>query len=116
MPVYDYRCQEHGLFHDLQTLENHAEPCACPVCGRLSARIIMVPPELLLMNSDTRKAFSKNEKARHEPLISSKEQRQQDTQHQKHCGCHKTVNKSKLWFTAQGDKMFPSMRPWMISH
>jgi len=116
MPVYDYRCREHGVFYQLQTLENHAQPAACPTCAQPSARIIMIAPDLLLMDSSRRNAFATNEKSRHQPIISQKEQRQQDHHHRHKCGCEKDLKKSKLLYTAKGEKMFPSMRPWMISH
>jgi len=116
MPVYDYRCREHGVFYQLQTLENHDQPAPCPTCSQLSPRIIMIAPDLLLMDADKRKAMATNEKSRHEPIFSQKDQRQHDHQHRKHCGCDHGIKKSKLFYTAKGEKMFPSMRPWMISH
>src|SRR5687768_12577172 len=116
MPVYDYRCREHGVFYQLQTLEHHDQPAACPTCSQPSARIIMIAPELLVMDSNKRAAFATNEKSRHEPIISQKEQRQHDHHHRKQCGCESDLKKSKLFYTAKGEKMFPSMRPWMISH
>lgn len=116
MPVYDYRCREHGVFYQLQTLEHHDQPAACPTCSQPSARIIMIAPELLVMDSNKRTAFATNEKSRHEPIISQKEQRQHDHHHRKKCGCENDLKKSKLFYTAKGEKMFPSMRPWMISH
>lgn len=116
MPVYDYRCREHGVFYQLQTMENYDQPMECPVCAQLCARIIMVPPDLLMMDNQKRLAIATNEKSRHEPLISNHDRRQHDHQHRNQCGCDHGLKKSKLFYTAQGDKMFPSMRPWMISH
>ena len=116
MPVYDYRCRDHGVFYQLQTMDNHDKPMECPVCAQLSPRIIMVPPDLLLMDQDKRLACATNEKARHEPLMSNHDRRQHDQQHRKHCGCDRDIKKSKLFYTSKGEKMFPSMRPWMISH
>jgi putative FmdB family regulatory protein len=115
MPVYDYKCAEHGLFFELATLDNSAQPCACPVCGALSARVICISPDILDMSPARRKAMATNEKAQHEPEFSSLARRQDDHQHKKGCGCEKPRS-SKLLYTARGEKMFPSMRPWMISH
>ena len=38
MPVYDYKCKEHGVFHELATVEQGDQPCACPTCQTLSPR------------------------------------------------------------------------------
>lgn len=116
MPVYDYKCKDHGVFFELATMAQSQEPCACPQCGALSARIIMMPPEILTMDKDRKHAFATNEKSANEPSYSTKARRAEDDQHASGCGCSKNLSKSKLMYTAQGEKMFPSMRPWMISH
>ena len=117
MPVYDYKCKEHGIFYGLATVEDHSKPTACPNCGALSPRIILVAPNILTMPKNKKKAFEVNEKNKHEPTHSTGERRTLDHQHANTCGCSThTVTKSKLMYTATGEKMFPSMRPWMISH
>ncbi len=122
MPLYDYKCQEHGLFHQLATFEQSADPAACPSCQRLAPRIIMLPPELRKMASENRQAHQRNEQSRHLPVHSTPEYRQdqlarREHRHGKGCGCgDKPIRQSKLFYTADGKKMFPSMRPWMISH
>lgn len=116
MPVYEYKCKTHGVFSELATMEDHAKPCACPQCGELSGRVIALPPEFLNMEKERRQAFQTNEKAQHEPIFSTDATRKV---HKRDggCGCgdHKKRN-SKLMYTARGEKFFPSMRPWMISH
>ena len=116
MPVYDYKCQEHGLFSDLATMEQSQVPMPCPQCMVLSARVIIMPPEVLDMAPEKRKAMATNEKSRHEPVFSNSDRRESDDEHRSGCGCRAEKPGSKLFYTAQGDKMFPSMRPWMISH
>ena len=116
MPVYDYKCREHGVFYHLQTLDAYDQPCACPECGNLSPRIIRVAPEIMQMAPELLQAFATNEKAQHEPLVSTADQRQRDYKHKQKCGCDHDRKKSKLFYTAKGEKHFPSMRPWMISH
>lgn len=127
MPVYDYKCSQHGIFHDLATFEESAQPMPCPHCKELSPRVLIIPPEILDMAPAKKAAIERNEKARHEPLMSTKDSRAEDEQrrkfaetHHKHkpgCGCqHHKKGDSKLMWTANGEKMFPSMRPWMISH
>lgn len=116
MPVYEYKCKEHGVFNDLATMDDREKPCACPVCGTMSARIIRLAPDLFKMDSDKKHAHEVNEKNQHEPTHSTSERRSCDHQHAHGCGSERKLNHSKLMYTAQGDKMFPSMRPWMISH
>ena len=67
MPLYDYKCTEHGLFHELVPVQASGETCPCPSCGVLSARVILVAPEVLDMAPERRSAFERNERARHEP-------------------------------------------------
>lgn len=117
MPVYDYKCPEHGLFHELATMEDHDKPVACPQCQTLSPRVIMMSPHILDMAPEIRQAIEKNEAARHAPQISTTDSRAENAERLKHgCGCKHEKRTSKLMYTAEGNKMFPSMRPWMISH
>lgn len=127
MPVYDYKCAEHGLFHELASMDKAAEPCQCPQCGSMSPRVIMIPPEILA-NAPGSKAMEKNEKAQHQPIISSVDSRQEAAErkahahkHGKSCGCgsHETNKgslKQQVVYLPDGSKVFPSQRPWMISH
>ncbi|MCG8312443.1 MAG: zinc ribbon domain-containing protein [Pseudomonadales bacterium] len=138
MPVYDYKCKEHGLFHELATLDKSGEPCPCPRCGALSSRVIMIPPEILAMAPNQRNVQQRKEKAQHEPIISTvdsraeaedrhqhamkRQQHKQGHVHGHSCGCsheHKTDRsalKQQVVLLPDGSKVFPSQRPWMISH
>lgn len=116
MPVYDFKCSLHGVFNELATISDSDKPCACPICGALSARIIRLAPEILNMAPEKKYAYEVNEKNQHEPSLSTSARRKDDKQHAKGCGCERKLSKSSLIYTAQGEKMFPSMRPWMISH
>ncbi|MDO3381880.1 zinc ribbon domain-containing protein [Gilvimarinus algae] len=122
MPVYDYRCQTHGVFSDLATMSKSAEPAPCPVCAQLSARVIMMSSQLLDMAPANRQAHSRNEQARERPQFSTPESRAEDKarrehRHGKGCGCgDKPIRQSHVIYTADGSKVFPSARPWMISH
>lgn len=116
MPVYDYKCKEHGVFNELSTLAASEHPCACPVCGKLSARIIRLPPTIFEMPEARKKAHELNERNQHEPTCSSLARRMEDDLHAKGCGCEQKPGQSKAIYTARGEKIFPSMRPWMISH
>lgn len=142
MPVYDYKCTEHGLFHELATMADAGQPKACPKCGKASARVIMIPPEVLAMAPDQRAAMAHNEEARHQPIISSVDSRAEAADraafaqrkdssnvsrragHQHGRGCcggaehagETSALKQQVVFLPDGSKVFPSQRPWMISH
>lgn len=122
MPVYDYKCADHGLFYELASIDDASKPMACPTCGGLCARVIMLAPEILAMSASNREAHERNEKARFEPQLSTtdsraEQQARREHKHGKGCGCgDKPIRQSNLFYTAEGNKMFPSMRPWMISH
>ena len=115
MPLYDYKCQQHGVFSELTTIANMESPVDCPQCGVVSPRILALPPHIVSMMKETKQAMERNEKAQHEPIISTLERRTNDKKHASDCGCS-SGKKSNLFYTAEGNKMFPSMRPWMISH
>lgn len=149
MPVYDYKCSDHGLFHELATMADAGAPIACPKCGKASARVIMIPPEVLAMAPDRRAAMARNDEARHQPIISSVDSRAEAAdraafakrkdssnvsrmagyQHGRGCCGHghkhatnhehaseNSALKQQVVFLPDGSKVFPSQRPWMISH
>jgi putative FmdB family regulatory protein len=134
MPVYDYKCASHGLFHELATMEDSAKPAPCPTCGAASGRVIMIAPEVLDMAPERKAAVARNEQSRHQPIISTTDSREeakaraeysrrkQDSKHIHHrgCGCSAETNQSSLKqqvvYLPDGSKVFPSQRPWMISH
>ena len=116
MPVYDYKCTEHGVFCELATIEDSGNPVACPTCNTLSGRVILLSPETFSMDKDKKHAHVVNERNQHEPTFSTSARRAEDEQHSKGCGCTAKSGKSKMLMTARGEKIFPSMRPWMISH
>lgn len=130
MPVYDYKCQEHGLFHELASMDRAHLPCPCPQCGKQSARVVMIPPEILAMAPERRKAQAANEASRHAPRHSTVDSRAEAqerkiwTQQHSSCGCKshgspeadRSALSQKAVLLADGSKIFPSQRPWMISH
>lgn len=117
MPVYDYKCAQHGLFFELASMDNHAEPAPCPQCSAVSARIIIMSPAIQDMAKDKKQAIERNEAAQHEPQHSTTDTRAENADKLKHgSGCSHRKRSSKLMYTAEGNKIFPSMRPWMISH
>ncbi|WP_081193422.1 zinc ribbon domain-containing protein [Halomonas sp. KM007] len=110
MPLYDFKCPRHGLFHELVPIRASGDAHACPECGELSPRVLLIPPQLLMMDPARRNAMARNEKAAHEPRHGNRA-----SERESGC-CHQHRHKPQVFYTADGNKMFPSARPWMISH
>lgn len=113
MPTYDYACPACGGFEALRTLSQRDEPAACPDCGTASPRVLSAAPRLAWLDATTRRAMDVNERARHEPQSSRDYQR---LRHPAGCGCCSPGKRSATVTAANGNKAFPSKRPWMISH
>jgi putative FmdB family regulatory protein len=114
MPTYDYECPQCGGFEAFRPLSARNEAAVCPSCSAASERIFVSAPRLALMDDGTRSAVDANERARHEPKRSSDYAR---LKHPAGCGCCSTSAKRGATVTgANGNKVFPGKRPWMISH
>lgn len=113
MPVYDYKCPKHGVFSELATIENHAQPNPCPHCGDLAGRVIIVAPDALNMDPNQRKACAHNERAQHQPQVVTTGV---DADEERAMSFGERPKKCRAVFTPSGEKVFPSARPWMISH
>jgi putative FmdB family regulatory protein len=69
VPLYEYECDEHGVFDDQRRMSEFAAPSACPVCAReaprvLSAARIRGAPRAEVIARD------RNERSAHEPRFS----------------------------------------------
>ncbi|OYT98286.1 MAG: FmdB family transcriptional regulator [Burkholderiales bacterium PBB1] len=116
MPTYDYDCPACGGFDAFRTLAARNEPAICPDCSEESPRVFVSAPRLALLAGATRSAMDINERASHEPKSSRDYAR---LKHPSGCGCCSTGGSTRRGATlraANGDKTFPSKRPWMISH
>lgn len=115
MPVYDFTCQDCGDFRELLTIAERNNSVSCPLCKKVSQRLILAPG-LSLMNPGLRKAHGVNEKSRHEPTVRSSHSCSS------RCGCgtegsskirKNNVKETKLG-KLQGQKA--TSRPWMLGH
>lgn len=113
MPTYDYRCEACGPFEAVRRIAEREAPLACPQCQGAATRSWLAAPRLADMASDTRRAMDINERARHEPKSSNGYAR---LKHPSGCGCCSTAKRGATVTAANGNKAFPSKRPWMISH
>lgn len=106
MPVYDYKCPKHGVFHELGEMSTAGAPKECPECQTLSPQVIFVAPTFLNMDPHKKKACACNERAQHQPLRSSQLLRPDSSM---------TKGKNTL-IHPDGTKTIINQRPWMISH
>jgi putative FmdB family regulatory protein len=113
MPTYDYACAACGGFDAIRSLSQRDAPVGCPRCDTPSPRVFVAAPRLALMEDSTRTALATNERARHEPKSSRDYAR---LKHPAGCGCCATGKRGATLTAANGNKAFPSKRPWMISH
>jgi putative FmdB family regulatory protein len=113
MPTYDYDCAQCGSFDALRSVAMRNQDAACPSCGGVAPRILAGTPALALMEGGTRLAMATNERARHEPKSSGSYAR---LKHPAGCGCCSTGKRGATMTAPNGNKAFPSKRPWMISH
>lgn len=114
MPTYDYACPDCGGFDALRSIAQRDAPAVCPTCGTASPRVLTAAPRLAWLEAGQRVALETNERARHEPRKSGDYAR---LRHPSGCGCCSTgARRGATVQAANGNKAFPSKRPWMISH
>ncbi len=110
MPVYEYWCEDHGLFEAMGSMNTYDQPAACPACSGQAARVMLTAPRLGASDRGVIQAHDTNAKAADSPKKLS--------QHGPGCGCCSGGRKkeSKTLHHPNGAKSFPSKRPWMIAH
>jgi putative FmdB family regulatory protein len=113
MPTYDYACAGCGDFDAIRSMSRRDEPAECPGCGADSPRVFASAPRLSSMDPTVRAAMDTNERARHEPRRSGDYAR---LAHPSGCGCCSSTRRGATVRAPNGNKAFPSKRPWMISH
>ena len=111
MPIYEFECPTHGVFHALRPMAQHSEPCPCPDCDAPARRVLLTAPALSGMDRGRYQAHEVNERSADSPKKLSS--------HGPGCACCSGGKKKKSSTTLHrpdGSKSFPSKRPWMISH
>ncbi len=68
MPLYEYECEDHGVFEAAGSIAAFDAAGACPTCAGPSPRIVSAPNLGRLERSQVR-AMDRNEKSRHEPQV-----------------------------------------------
>jgi putative FmdB family regulatory protein len=110
MPVYEYKCVQHGLFFELATMDEAHKPSPCPTCSAMAARVIMINPAFLDMPQAIKQAHTVNEKAQHAPEHSTKARREDDHQHKK-AAVAKTKNPAHCSIQLRVKKCSPPRGP-----
>ncbi|MGE3311166.1 MAG: FmdB family zinc ribbon protein [Limisphaerales bacterium] len=120
MPVYEFECEDCGVFEAFRPLDRRDDPLPCPDCDRTASRLVSAP-NLAVLSAANRKAFAINEKSRHEPRVGLKHACSSS------CGC--TRSRSEARTRAGSPSKKPpagerglkaarnrSARPWMLGH
>ena len=69
MAIYEYRCEQDGLFEVIRPLGTALEFVACSTCGKESRRVISLPTVRTGTRSAWTAAMDHAEKSRHEPEV-----------------------------------------------
>ncbi len=118
MPLYDYSCKKCGTFALRREVEDRNLPARCPECHATAGREISAP-NLSLMAPQRRVAHARNEKSRHEPMVTGTHSCSSG------CGCGrgagKPLSRNKRTVDAGGlgrlqTSARKSARPWMLGH
>ena len=110
MPVYEYECDEHGVFTAMRPMSEYADPYPCPDCTIDARRVIVSVPHFSNLSATTRAAHALNERSQHAPKESS------GRPHAAGCSCCSKTSRKKAKGSPAAAKAFPNKRPWMISH
>lgn len=71
MAIYEYRCDEHGLFEIMRPLGTAPQSAPCAVCGRDAVRAISVPRLVSAARAGVFAAIERADNSRYEPAVVS---------------------------------------------
>lgn len=114
MPTYEYDCPQCGPFAAVRRMAERDAAAACPVCATASPRGLFTAPAFGALPAAVRQAHATNERARHEPKLSSA--------HGAGCGCcaggSRAAKNSFTSLLKDGSTVKGQIgrRPWMVSH
>ena len=116
MSIYDYKCQKHGLFHELVEMSDSGENRPCPECQIACPQVIVVAPSLLNMDSHKRKEGAFNEREQHATQKSRQIEHASGRSNKLLLPDASMSKSSRTLINNDGTKTFIGQRPWMISH
>ena len=112
MPVYDYLCDACGPFTEMRPMAECDLPHACPDCGANAPRALLTAPYFSCVSAERRRAHAVNERSAHAPKSSAEFK----AAHGAGCSCCSGRAGRMVKRGRNGNKSFPTSRPWMISH
>lgn len=115
MPIYEYQCDEHGVFMEMRPMSEYTDPQPCPECASPARRVMASVPHISGLSAASRLAHALNERSRHAPIPSSVH----GAGHSAGCACCSGGKRQRATDRAASPgaaKSFPKKRPWMISH
>lgn len=104
MPLYEYQCENHGVFDEFRAYSEANQPVDCPACGETSYRVMSIP-RFKIMDHATRVGMERNEKSRHEPRV-----------HTCHGGCNHGPKPAGQPRQTTELKSYRGSRPWVVEH
>ena len=69
MPIYEYRCDQHGVFEIIRPLGTAPQSARCLECGSEARRVFSVPTVRSGSRTALLAAIDHAEKSRHEPDV-----------------------------------------------
>ncbi len=102
MPIYEYECDQHGLFEELRPMSRSAEGAECPECAAASPRVLS-PTRTNVVPRAVSVAHARNEKSQHSPDVCS----------HAHGHGHSKPKKAKQPGQLQA---YRGKRPWVMEH
>ena len=69
MAIYEYRCDQDGVFEVMRPLGTAPATVACPACNREAPRIVSAPMILTTSRSAWSAAIERADKTRYEPEV-----------------------------------------------
>ena len=69
MQIFEYNCEEHGVFELMCPSGLRRHPGPCPDCGKLSQRVFNTMPNLRQIDSTKKNNIERNIKSQFEPHV-----------------------------------------------
>jgi putative FmdB family regulatory protein len=104
MPIYEYECEQHGLFEEMRPMQRSSEGADCPECAAVSPRVLS-PTRTNRVPRATSVAHARNEKSQHSPEVCS----HAHGHHHQHGKARKPARPGQL-------QAYRGKRPWVMEH
>jgi putative FmdB family regulatory protein len=104
MPIYEYECEQHGLFEEMRPMQRSSEGADCPECAVVSPRVLS-PTRTNRVPRATSVAHARNEKSQHSPEVCT----HAHGHHHPHGKPQKPPRPGQL-------QVYQGKRPWVMEH